>query len=442
MLNEFLKYIELNNLAGKGDRILMAVSGGIDSMVMADLFIKGGFNVGIAHCNFCLRGEESEKDELLVKDLAIKHNIPFYPVRFNTSAYAAEKKISIQMAARELRYEWFEKIRVENAFTSVAVAHNMNDNAETLLLNLTRGTGIAGLTGIKNRSGNIIRPLLFADRKSISGYCAENLINFREDASNSGTKYARNKIRHLVIPELEKINPSVVETLNETTERMASTNSIVNYFTDRQRNKLISSSAGKLSVKIRSLKPYLDNRTLIYELFKPFGITGTLADDLISIAGGDTGSQVFTESHRFLRNRGEILITPVNEIKDENYLINNPEEIASLSFVKSVQMIDKAVGFKIPRAKESACLDLDKISFPVEIRKWAPGDYFFPLGMTKKKKLSDYFIDARISRIDKEKILVMESGGKICWIVGERMDDRFKVTGTTRRILFIKLKKI
>jgi tRNA(Ile)-lysidine synthase len=440
MLDKFLNYIEEYHLVRDHDKILLAVSGGIDSMVMADLFIKSGIRSGIVHCNFCLRGKESDEDEELVKKLAALHNIPFFSVRFDTMGYAAEKGISIQMAARELRYAWFEETRKKNGYDSIAVAHNLNDNIETLLINLTRGTGIAGLTGMKNSANHIIRPLMFASRESINIYCLKHKVRFREDRSNAETKYTRNKIRHLVIPVLKEINPSIEETLNETAARLDSTNDIVNYFTHKLRKSLLIKKDDNMVVNIRSLKQYLRNNTLIYELFKPFGITGSMVTDLDKIINGETGGQLFTGTYRFLKNRNEIIISAHTETKDDYFRVNSIAGLRKIPGIASVRQLSKGPGFVIPSERTTACLDLEKITFPVIVRNWLPGDFFYPLGMKKKKKLSDYFIDQKFSRLDKENVLIVESDNRIAWIVGERIDNRFKVTDATRRILIIKSK--
>lgn len=438
MLNEFLNYIDENQLIRKCDKLLVAVSGGIDSMVMADIFIRSRIEMGIAHCNFCLRGVESDKDEELVRKLASSHNKPFFSVRFDTMGYSAEKGISIQMAARELRYKWFEEIRKKNGYDNIAVAHNLNDNIETVLINLTRGTGIAGLTGMKNSANHIIRPLLFATREEIEKYCIKHNLKFREDSSNAETKYTRNKIRHLVIPVLKEINPSIEMTLNETAERLNAANDIVNYFTDKLRKNLFKKADDSVVVNISSLKASLANNTLTYELFKQFGITGSMVPDLKKIVTGETGGQLFTDSHRFLKNRNDIIISIRSEVKDEYFKAESVSGLRKIPAILSVRQLSAGKAFRIPSERTTACLDSDSIIFPVIIRKWLPGDSFYPLGMKKKKKLSDYFIDHKFSRIDKEKALIMESDGNIVWILGERIDDRFKVTDAAKKILIIK----
>lgn len=438
MITEFKKYIEENSLLRSGDRVLAAVSGGIDSMVLADLLHNSGINFGIAHCNFCLRGSESDDDEKLVRDYAEENKRAFYSIRFNTMEYAGANGISIEMAARKLRYEWFEKIRSENDFDHVAVAHNLNDNIETMLLNLTRGTGITGLTGIRPKSGRIIRPLLFATRKSIEEYCRKSGTEYREDRSNSDTHIKRNKIRHEVIPILREINPSVEFTLNDTTERLLDVNRIFISFTDSIRKGLFIDTGDMLTVRTAKLKPHLDNRAVLYELFRPFGITGSLLTSLIRIIRGRTGGQIFTSSHRIIRDRKELVITEYLTLPDEFRIIDTFYDLERSHFFTSAKIVDMHPGFVILPDRSMAFLDNDKILFPLIIRKWKPGDYFYPLGMETRKKLSDYFIDRKYSRLKKEQTYILESGGKIVWILGERIDNRFRITKATSKALILK----
>jgi tRNA(Ile)-lysidine synthase len=440
MLYEFLKYVEDNRLVRKGDRVLLAVSGGIDSMVMADLFSRTGIEFGIAHCNFCLRGSESDKDESLVRKFAALHKVPFYSEKFRTEDYAEKNGISIQMAARELRYRWFDKIRRRNRFSTVAIAHNMNDNIETLLINLTRGTGIAGLTGMKPAGDRIIRPLLFATRETIAEYCKNRRIKFREDKSNEETKYTRNKIRHLVIPVLKEINPSIELTLNETAERMSGVNEILNLYIDALRNDLFIEKNDILSLGISAIKPYFSNKTIIYELFRPYGITRLNLKDLYKIIAGRTGGQLITGSHRIIKNRQEILVEDVSGRYNEFYKADTPAELKKVSCIESVRIVSITGTYHVSRDNSVATLDYDKVSFPLIVRRWYSGDFFYPFGMKKKKKLSDYFIDRKFSRIDKEKALIIESEGRIVWIIGERIDNRFRITDKTNRGLIIEAK--
>ncbi|HSL86103.1 MAG TPA: tRNA lysidine(34) synthetase TilS, partial [Bacteroidales bacterium] len=309
MINDFLKYSEDNKLFKLQDNILLAVSGGIDSMVMADLFLKTMRSIAIAHCNFCLRGRDSDLDEDLVIKLSAASNIRIFTKRFNTLNYASQNHISVQMAARDLRYGWFEELRKEGGFDRIAVAHNLNDNIETLLINLTRGTGITGLAGMKPLSNNIIRPLLFATRDRIVDYANTFDVPFREDKSNTETKYIRNRIRHNILPLLKEINPSVESTLNDTALRMAGADEIVNLYTDRVRKKLIRKQKNYFSVKLSDLHHWLHNHTIIFELFRPYGITGPQVRDLINVIEGDTGTRIITDNFRIIRNREELIIS-------------------------------------------------------------------------------------------------------------------------------------
>jgi len=441
MIEEFNKYIFLNNLIKQGDKILLAVSGGIDSMVMAHLFLRRNHKEGIAHCNFSLRGQESDKDEELVRQFAADNNIPFYTIRFETKAYAKRNKLSIQMAARELRYNWFEEIRGKNGFDSVAVAHNLNDNIETLLINLIRGTGLAGMAGIKPLNNNIIRPMLFATRQEIQTYCDKNKIVFREDKSNADTKYTRNKIRHQVIPVIKEINPSVELTLNETAERFSGFNEIVSDYISQLKEKIGEEKEHIISFNISLLKNHLHNKAVIFELFKPYGVNNAKLNDLIRVIDGKTGGQIITDTHRIIKNRKEIVVSEEAYMQETSYTISDINAFCIYPGISSARNVKITDTYEIPSDPHIACIDLQKISFPVLIRKWKPGDYFYPLGMKQKKKLSDYFIDNKYSRFDKETIFILESDGKIVWLIGDRIDDRFKITSSTKKGLLLKLKR-
>jgi tRNA(Ile)-lysidine synthase len=441
MIDEFKKFIFENNLINPGDKILLAVSGGIDSMVMSHLFYQLNYKIGIAHCNFSLRAHESDKDEEFVRRSANEHNIPFYTIRFETKLYAKKHGLSIQMAARELRYKWFEEIRNENGYDSIAVAHNLNDNIETLLINLTRGTGLTGMAGMKPVSNRLIRPILFATRHDIITYNNQHKLIFREDKSNADTKYIRNKIRHLVIPVLKEINPSIETTLNETAERFSGFNEIVSDYISKLRHSLSEEKEQFITFNISQLKPYLLNKTIIFELFKPYGITNTLIIDLIKVIEGKTGGQIITETHRIIKNRKEILVSDEEVMKETRYTIKNEKAFCIFPGISSVRNVRINETFEIPSDPHIACIDAQKVTFPLTIRKWKAGDHFYPLGMKQKKKLSDYFIDNKYSIFDKENKYILESDGKIVWIIGDRIDDRFKITNSTKNGLLIKSRK-
>jgi tRNA(Ile)-lysidine synthase len=438
MFHKFKKFIDDYNLIKPDDRILLAVSGGIDSMVMTHLFQQLDNVLGIAHCNFSLRSMESDKDEEMVRNYATEKNISFYATRFETSAYAKTNGLSVQMAARELRYEWFEEIRKEYRYDTIAVAHNLNDNIETLLINLTRGTGLTGLSGMRPVFNRIIRPLLFATRQDIIDYCNQNHITFREDKSNADTKYTRNKIRHQIIPVLKEINPSIETTLNETAERFNGINEIISDYISGLRERVSEQKNKSIVFNISRLKELLQNKTVLYELFKPFGITNILLNDLINVINGKTGGQIFTSTHRIIKNRKEIIVSSEDNGNESIYSVKDLKGFRKIPGIVSAGYIKVTDTFKIPSDPYIACIDSEKVSFPFIIRKWKEGDHFYPLGMKQKKKLSDYFINNKYSRLDKENSHILESGGKIVWIIGDRIDDRFKITKATKKVLIIK----
>ena len=442
MLEEFRKYIKDNNLVEDKDRILLAVSGGIDSMVMTDLFLRTAYEIGIAHCNFNLRGTESDKDESLVKSFANDFNIPFFCERFDTADFANEKNISIQMAARELRYRWFEEIREENSYNCIALAHNLNDNVETFLINLTRGTGIAGLSGMKPKYKYLIRPLLFASRKIIIEYRDQENVPYREDRSNSEIKYTRNKIRHSILPVFREINPSFDTTIIETAERLGEINEIAAAIISEIRDR-VTRKRDKLTVfRIDELNNLSPKRTILFELFKPYGVGNSQLEDLVRLTDGKTGGQLFTPTHRLLKNRKEILVSLREREDDGFYEIADTADFQNVPGFVSAILISPEDIFAIPTSSNIACIDAAKIHFPLIIRKWMPGDSFYPLGMKQKKKLSDYFIDNKYSILDKEKCRIVESEGKIVWITGDRIDDRFRITKSTKKILIIEVKNV
>jgi tRNA(Ile)-lysidine synthase len=442
MVEEFKKYIEENNLFGLSDRVLLAVSGGIDSMVMSHLFLAIGANTGIAHCNFNLRGPESDEDEAFVRQFALINKIPFFSESFDTIGFASEKGISIQMAARELRYKWFEEIRLRNNFYCISVAHNLNDNVETFLINLTRGSGIAGLTGMKPKHKNLIRPLLFASRKSIIEYCNIYKIDFREDRSNAEIKYTRNKIRHVIIPRFKEINPSFETTIVETAERLNEINEIISGHISGIRDKVSIISINSISFKINILQTLSPKLTLLYELFRPYGVAKGQLDDLVNLINGKTGSQLNTPGYRLIKNRKELVVSKTEVDSKDHFEISEIEDFIKFPGYISAEIQKIEKGFNIPHSSDIACLDVDKISFPMIIRKWKYGDSFYPLGMKQKKKLSDHFIDNKYSVIEKEHCWILESEGKIVWIINDRIDNRFRITSGTKRALIIKVRSL
>ncbi len=442
MLDRFLNYIKEKELFSSDETILLAVSGGIDSMVMAHLFLEAGLKTGIAHCNFCLRGNESDGDEEFVRAYSLHNKIPFFSKRFDTKEFARDNGISIQMAARELRYTWFESVRSGNNFDRIAIAHNLNDNIETMLLNLLRGTGMTGLSGIKPSTGRIIRPLLFAKRDEITTYSDVHKVGFREDRSNSTIKYTRNKIRHKIIPLFRQINPSVEITLNDTIARMSELNEIVSLYIKTLSGEISYRTGDLVIFDSEALKSLPGNNSVIFELFRPFGVTGKNLADLLNVIRGRSGGRIITPAFQITSNRKEIVVSPLKEPGPEEHEAHNLKDLREIPAITTAKYLAITDDFKIPSGSDIACLDSGKLIFPLKVRIWKKGDFFYPLGMKHRKKLSDYFVDEKYSLPEKERMLVLESDGSIAWIIGDRIDNRFRITETTKKALILRVKTV
>lgn len=438
MLSRFLEFSEREKLFTRGSRLLLAVSGGIDSMVMAWLFREAGIEYSIAHCNFSLRGDESDGDEEFVAAYARTSSISFFSRRFDTMTYAGTHRISVQMAARELRYDWFRSLIRSEGFDSVAVAHNLNDNVETFLINLSRGTGLHGLTGMSPRTGDIIRPLLFATREEIASYASARGIDFREDRSNAEVKYIRNRIRHKVIPELEKVNPGILAAVADTMKHLSSDSSLVDTYLSLLSGQLFTFSGDSAGVEISSLMTLNPLEPHIFGLFRPFGLFPKQTDEVISLLQSGTGRSVYTATHRLLNDRGRIIISPRISEAPEEYTFNSIDEIR-ISGLFSALRITEPSDDALPATHLTASLDLDLVAFPVTVRPWKPGDRFMPLGMKQMKKISDFLIDLKVPVTEKEQVLLLLSGSDVMWVMGYRIDDRFRVSEETGKIIVLTL---
>ena len=436
MLIRFQEYAREHKLFTASSRILLAVSGGIDSMVMAWLFRESGIEHVIAHCNFSLRREESDRDEEFVASWADSNNIPFRSTRFDTLSYAATRKISVQMAARELRYDWFSSLVRNEGYDSVAVAHNLNDNVETFLINLIRGTGLSGLTGMKQHAGGVIRPLLFATRNEIAALAAEKNIEYREDSSNIELKYTRNRIRHKVIPEMEMVNPGILAAINETMDHLSSSSEIVDAYVTLLSNDLFRLRGDSAEADIDKLTALNPAAPYLYEIFRRYGLSPKQTPEVISLLGSETGRYMYTSTHRLLNDRGKIIITPRNTEPKEKYIFNSIDEMR-ISGLFSEMRITEPSDEPLPSSQLTASLNLDSVVFPVSVRNWEPGDRFMPLGMKNMKKISDFLIDLKVPLSEKEKVLLLLSGDEVMWVMGYRIDDRFRITDQTKRILVI-----
>jgi len=442
MFDKFENFIQKNIRLKKTNSLLLAISGGADSVAMLHLFSKTAYECGIAHCNFHLRGEESDKDGELVEKLAKKYNYPFHKIDFDTKKYSSENGTSIEMAARELRYNWFEKIRDENNYDFIATAHHKDDIIETFFINLARGTGIRGLSGIKALSGKLIRPVLFADRVQILNYINENRLEYREDASNNDVKFKRNKLRHDIIPLFAEINPAHKQNMLKTIERLNITQQILNDKIGEIKANVVDEKDGQLFFSIPKLKQLNNLSFYLFELLNPYGFNGDQVESMVKSIDGIPGKSFYSVTHELIKDRENFILVPKYKKIQHSIQVSDSKGTVVLYGESKLQIksISRTKGFKIPQQNDIVALDRDKLNFPLEIRNWQKGDYFYPIGMNRKKKLSDFFIDNKFTKIEKEKTLLLVSNGKIVWLISYRLDNRFKITDKTENILQIFIK--
>lgn len=475
MISALLNHIKKEKLFSSTEKVLLTVSGGIDSVLMCELFHKAGLNFGIAHCNFQLRAEESDDDETFVNTIAEKYNVPFHYIKFNTSLYAKKNKVSIQIAARDLRYQWFEDIRKEYKYNYIATAHHQDDSIETFFINLIRGTGISGLHGILPKHGRIIRPMLFTTKNEIEVYVKKHKLKYREDSSNASDKYVRNKIRHYVTPVLKELNPGFENTFNKTINHLREVELIYKNDIETKRSKIVKQEKNNILISIKQLKKLQPIATYLYEFLKPYHYNESTVEEIVLALDGESGKQFFSNTYRLIKDREFLIIEQRKEnqeirskkqelrIKSQETGIKNQElrnkkpdpgldtkdsEIKVLINQKAIDLDSLKLSFKsevnnlateIQKSASIAYLDLEKLEFPLEIRKWQKGDVFYPFGMKGKKKLSDFFIDKKLSLNQKENAWLLTSKGKIAWVIGQRIDNRFKITEKTRKIYIVKL---
>ncbi len=457
LLQSFVEYIKNENLFQKRDRLLLAVSGGIDSVVLCELCNQAGFGFEIAHCNFQLRGEESERDEVFVQSLGDLYSAKVFIKKFETQKYAAEKKVSIQVAARELRYEWFDKLTslprekrqqatsdfpetlyITYRTSYILTAHHANDNIETLLMNFFKGTGIKGLYAILPKQGKIIRPLLFAKKKDIISFAKENNLSFVEDSSNLSDKYTRNYFRNQLIPSIQKVFPEVEDNLLHNVERFKDTEMLYQQAIQFHKKKLLEYKHNEIHIPLLKLLKAVPLRTILYEIIKEYGFTAHQTDEVLHLLKSGSGKYVSSSTHKIIKDRKWIIISSHNTKEASNILIDaDNKKIVFENGQLELTKIEKTDTL-LSTENSIAMLDANNIIYPLLLRKWKQGDYFYPLGMKKKKKLSRFFIDQKLSLTDKEKIWVIESNNRIVWIVGRRIDDRFKITPATKKIIAIK----
>ncbi|MBE9464322.1 tRNA lysidine(34) synthetase TilS [Dyadobacter subterraneus] len=445
MLESFLTFINQQKLDLSEKSTLLTVSGGADSVVLADLFYRAGFAASIAHCNFGLRDAESDGDELFVRQLAEQYNFPFFVTRFETKKIAVEKGISTQMAARDLRYQWFGEVRKTQNIDFVATAHHANDAFETVLLNLTRGTGLAGLHGISVLNQHLIRPLLFASKEQILQYVSDNQLVFREDSSNFSNDYKRNLIRHEVVPVLKRMNPSLEKTFGVTSQRLGSAEILLNSFLKVWQKEVTKEIDGDLYVSIKAILNSPEPAYGLWFILQDFGFSYIQAQEMFLAAKGISGKVFHSATHLVLKDRDSFIVSKKEDSEAEEELITDYQEgifkTGKLTF--ELRKFSKSDIFKIDKKTSSIFLDFSQLVFPLVIRTWTKGDAFFPFGMKgKRKKVSDLFIDLKLNVNQKQKAKVLCNGnGDILWVIGLRTDERYKIKELTKEIIEIRFRE-
>ncbi len=442
MLARFTANIKFHNLATKDDHILLAISGGADSVCMLDLFVKAGFKVAIAHVNFHLRGEESNRDEAFVRQLAKKYSVDIFVKSFDTKSYAADNHISIEMAARDLRYAEFERLMDNHGFNSTAVAHHIDDAVETFMLNLLRGTGISGLTGMHEKNGRIIRPMLCFTRQEIEDYIKNNDLEYVTDVTNFETEFSRNKIRNCVVPYFEQINPSFRNSFADTFKYMRQVKDIYFEEIERQKHNMLLNDNGCIKIDIDKLLQYPHRQAFMFEILHPYGFNKQQLKQIEESLTGESGKIFTSNTHQLLKDRKYLIINYLGKNKDTSPLLITKDIIGKGDLVCGdykfkIDIIENTPDVNLKCGNKTAFFDLDKLRFPLEIRHWQKGDTIVPFGRKQPKKLSDIFIDNKLSVIQKERIAIISSGGDIIWAVEIRAADTCKVTSSTTHILRI-----
>lgn len=438
MFDQFITNIKEKQLIKPEQKVLLAISGGIDSMVLLHLFERSGFEYGIAHCNFRLRDAESDGDEVFVHEQVEQHGTPAHFETFDTKEYAALKGISIEMAARELRYEFFERIRKEYEYDLIVTAHHQDDLIETFFLNLSRKTGIKGLTGIKEKKGKLLRPLLFASREDIEKYAAEHYIPYREDSSNNEVVYQRNFLRHKILPLFSELNPAFKKNFMASVDNLKTAYEVYDATIGNEIHEVLTEEKEQSVISISALQNSPHSKTVLLEILSGFGFNSSVVDTVYQSLETLSGKQFFSKTHRLVKDRDVLFIQELTTDEDRVYYIEEDDMELFAPFNISVERLD-AKDFTIIKEANIACIDLEEVEFPLLMRKWQQGDYFQPLGMTGFKKVSDFFIDKKIPLHEKENTWLLCSGKKIVWIMGQRLDNRFKVTPATKKVLKIEM---
>lgn len=436
MIEKVRRYISENRLLAPDDRVIVGLSGGMDSMTLLDVLLSLGYNCVAAHCNFHLRGEESDRDSAFVKQWCESTGVELVSVDFDTYQYAVDHQVSIEMAARQLRYEWFEEVRRQQNAETIAVAHHRDDLTETVLLNLVRGTGIRGLTGISPKNGYVVRPLLCVSRDEIEVYVGERKLPFIFDSSNRDDVFARNFLRLNVIPLLEKLNPQVKNAIYRTAQHLGEAKKIYDFYIETQKKAIFDNNR----IDIGKLNETLSPASMLFEILSPLGFNASVIEDVLQHLDTAPGKVFYSENYRLIKDRQYLLLNEISSDKqlDREYAIDRvSQEITHPIHLKISLFSGRIPLNEINKDKRFLYADADKLSFPLSLRKWRKGDWFVPFGMKGRKKLSDFFTDRKFSLADKEDVWVIASGDDMVWIVGERPDDRFKITDTTINSLVV-----
>ena len=435
----FSDFIAKERLFSPGDRLLLAVSGGLDSVVLCELSHRAGLRFVIAHCNFQLRGAESDRDEAFVRQLAHRYDRELLVERCDAQAFAAARHLSVQVAAREIRYGWFRQVVEGWGGEGVIVtAHQLDDNIETMVMNFFRGTGLTGLRGMLPRQGQIVRPLLFARRADLHRFAEEAKLSWVEDSSNESDKYTRNFFRHQILPLVERAYPSALGNLADNLGRFREIEAIYREAIEQQKKHLLERKGAEIHIPVLKLKKAGPLATLIHEIFSTYGFTPQQNSAIAGLLDSPSGKYICSPSHRLLKDRRWLILTPLDSVGSVTILIEKDRKI--VEYARGALQLEWLPDFTgQPLADGSvAWLDAKEIHFPLLLRPWRSGDYFYPLGMRKKKKLARFFIDQRLSLAEKEKVWVLEMDKKIIWVVGRRIDDRFRLTPSTSEVLKIR----